>query len=742
MQGLSFLCFRRAARVLCGMGLGVWLGHAPAHGAELPRWLEPDCRRRAVFAVPRWAGSRVVLTVPLTADAERPAAFALFDGRNKRLSCRAELDVPARLVMRAAAPRSVRGRECVLYYGRAVSPEDAPDLAGAAADSVAVYRYRTEVKAAPASWARYRYMRATAGPVRNRSLTHAFSMRETERDRRRGGRWKAGRMITVLRSLVLVERPGSYRFAIDCEDAGFVSVDGRLAVAWPGEHGPGDLRLGAPFELAAGVHLVELANVHWEGRARMGLRWQCPGREDTTELPRANLLAAYAPDLLRIEQIDGTLHPGFTWEQEQAYVFRGSTAVFVPVRFEAATANWLGAKTECTWLFGDGRAGSGSSVTHVYNGSGTYTARLNVRDALGFRAQSARSIDCTHVDPTHFAAAFLLTDAPAVCYPVDKVAPSLRLRGGNPARPRVFVEWDAAAVRGRPENRHGRQVVTLQEDAPVRVALPAVPAGVLGALDWRVKHEARVVAQGVLAAVPFPFAHRPSRIAGDRMYDAAGRQLVLMPRYRAGPGPAPVRSESAPPARVVCVTDFLGAPVSTRDGPAGPAVFRRTLESLVGAEGARLEFVTLPRWETEPLAFGPLLKFVQVPAAVGEARSVVVLALGMTDFLARVEPAAFERSAAALADLLEAPVAHRVVWVTLPPVVWPEQRARDYAAAVQRVAVLRGNRVADLFSVFRGHAQSLDRLLDRAQSRFTERGARLAAQTVAHAVFGTVPQRK
>jgi PKD repeat protein len=63
----------------------------------------------------------------------------------------------------------------------------------------------------------------------------------------------------------------------------------------------------------------------------------------------------------------------------------------------------IGAIDEFLWDFGDGRTGSGESVTHVYEQAGTYTARLTLRGPGG---SSTKTTSVEVLAPDHAAADF------------------------------------------------------------------------------------------------------------------------------------------------------------------------------------------------------------------------------------------------------------------------------------------------------------------------------------------------
>ena len=125
-----------------------------------------------------------------------------------------------------------------------------------------------------------------------------------------------------------------------------------------------------------------------------------------------------------------------------------------------------------------------------------------------------------------------------------------------------------------------------------------------------------------------------------------------------------------------------------------------------------------------------------VPRAVGAHAAVAVLSVGLRDLLNGQGAAAFECQAAALTDLLTASKGVRVVWVTPPPYPSELDRAREFAAAIRRVAEPRGLDVADLFTRFRCEERNWRAFFSANPLALSERGHRLAAQEIARAVVG------
>jgi hypothetical protein len=134
-------------------------------------------------------------------------------------------------------------------------------------------------------------------------------------------------------------------------------------------------------------------------------------------------------------------------------------------------------------------------------------------------------------------------------------------------------------------------------------------------------------------------------------------------------------------------------------------------------------------------AYGPLVKLVSVPAAIGPEADVAVLSVCLGDLLARRDPEVFEREAAALSDLLAGARNCPVLWVTPPPFPSMPGRTRPYAAAVKRVAAARLIPVADLFTAFKSRGAGMQDLFLGDNPALSGRGHELAARVIARALL-------
>lgn len=706
-------------------------------------WRYPAFPLRTIFQAPV-AGSGIVMlkvgrvgSMPVTRD-----GFLACGSDGVPLPLRVVCAEGGEVALLVETPLAGAG-SCVVYYGASVSGETVPSPEAAVERSpLAAGFMPLQGGAIPTSWERMRYMiKAFQGkdqtPYRMAGFDEVARMleqRETSRDTDKSGKNRrplAQVRAAVVRSFLLCPRTGTYRFAVDCLDAGFVVVDGELVAAWPGEHEGGSWRLGAPVSLKAGVHGVEVFNAFEGDTPKLRVGWLAPGDKEVVPLAVPDLIAAGEASETRSECMSRTLQPGFVATPQRGYSFRGAADVFTEVRFNNTAENWIAAAMTPLWRFGDGTQSAERNPIHVYNAAGRFKASLEVRDALGFVASCSKTVDCRRVLPEEYAVSFNMAELPAVCYGRDKVGPVLRLQGEGLRATTFDVSWEIRLRSGVLRQDH--REVTLKTQ-PQFVPLAPVAAGELESLSWQVSHCRVKLGGEVIRFVYPPFAAVPVRVEGDRLYDAGGTRLVLIPDE----GVSTVRRAPTGPVRrygrLVCVDDSLivGGGVEGAYEP-----FDCILARLLKGRVEEVRYVALPRWSQFPDAYGPLRKQVDVPAALRRERAdVAILSIGVLDMLALENIDAFERQVAALSDVVTLAMNIPVVWVTPPPYSSDPERSRAFAAVIRRIAKTRGIPVADLFTTFRCAADGRHVFFERNPLVLSEQGHRLAGQQIVRALVG------
>jgi hypothetical protein len=720
----------------------VLLLSGPAQALPAVEWRFPAYPLRTVFHAPSPASTSVLLRVdrvgnmPVTRD-----GFLACGPEGAPLPLRVVCADKDEVVLTIEAP-GFGSRPCAVYYGSRSAPEPVTSPEAAADPMPLSVGFRPlRGRAIPTSWERLRHMlKSPLGQIETPHRVADFDSigqavtATSETPGRRGRRQQGpGVRVALVRSFLLCPRGGSYRFAIDCMDAGFVVVDGEVAAAWPGEHEAREWQPGVPLSLKAGVHRIEVFNA-FDGRdpdLRVG--WIPPGLKEVVPLGAPDLIASCEAMETRAERLNRTLQPGFVATPLQAYSFRGDPNVFVAVQFKNITENWITPEMESRWRFGDGTQSTEVDPRHVFTASDVFKASLEVRDALGFVARSSDSVDCRQLPPEEYAVSFDLTGIPAVCFSRDKVAPFLRLQGAGPTSVAFEVSWEIQLRSGASEQ--GRREISLGGKTAL-VPLSPVGGAEVESLRWHVRHRQVELGGEMIRFLRPPFEVLPARIEGDRLYDAAGTRLVLVPEEGVSsfrqPTPAPVPARRL--GRLVCVDDSLGVAGFVEPG-AEP--FDRILARLLEGRMEDVRYAPLPEWSQFPDSYGPLRTLVDVPVAlIRERADVAILSIGLRDILELKDVERFERQAAALSDLVAVSMKIRTVWVTPPPYPSAPERSRVFAAAIRRVAEARGIPVADLFTAFRCATDSRHVFFQDNPLMLSDPGHKLVGQQIVRALMG------
>ena len=710
-------------------------------------WRFPSFPLRTIFRVPDTAHTNVMLklnrvgSMPVNRN-----AFLACDPDGIALPLRVLYAGDEEVALALEVPGSRSGYFAVYYGSRTTNePVTAPEAASDPAP-LAVGMISLPGRAIPTSWERLRHMvKSPLSQIKTPYRTAGFNEvgqtivraeaekeAKTEKEakaKKDGRRNKAGVKLALVRSFLLCPREGTYRFAVDCVDAGFVLVDNELVAAWPEEHALGGTwQLGAPVSLKAGMHRIEVFNAFDDSQANIRAGWLPPGRKDIIPLSVQDLIASCEVMDTKAECINRTLQPGFEATPVQAYSFRGVPNVFVPVRFKNITENWVAPGMESLWRFGDGTQSQEPNPVHIYRDSNVYKASLEVRDVLGFVAGYSASVDCRQVPSEAYAASFDMAGLPAVCFGRDKMAPVLRYQGTGLGGVALDVNWELKFRSGI--SKKGHQELAPKNQTQIISLTPAF-AGDLESLRWTVSHQQATLAGELIRFVRPPFDVLPARVEGDRLYDTKGTRLVLVPKEEAS------RSASAAPFRrfgkLVCVDDSLTV-AGFRN--ADCETFDRILARLLKGRLDEVRYAVLPSWAQFQESYGPLRKLVDVPAALRQEHAdVAILSIGLQDLMAEVDIDSFERQSAALTDVVATSMNIQTVWVTPPPYPSAPDRSRVFAATIRRVAEARGIPVADLFTAFSCASDSRHVFFQENTLMLSDQGQRLAGQQIVRALM-------
>ena len=698
-----------------------------------PEWIRADCAGRVVFAVPRGAES-VRVRFPVERGLTRDSTFAAYDGAGWALPSRFEDLNGNNAVVHVRMGEGRGARMGVLYFNPEPAAEGNPGgEAEPDAEPINVDVYRATSRKQPTTWPRLLYMLGKAGdPIRRLHTdgVQSLDLTRAAEDEEKRKQQRSERYVVTARTLLRCPRDGVYRFGLHSHAISFLLVnrDPVAQALQPDTHA--DWEPGRPMFLEKGLHLVEIYS-HSGHQYLSRLGWQTPGSEALVRVPPDALVGGRDATDYRVEWKDRSLHAALSASAQTAYAFRGHPVQFIPVRFTNRSADWVSDSLLCRWRFGDGREAEGADVTHIYTRSGRYEAVLDVRDALGFQASCRRDVDLRLVQATELALGCALQGVPPVSYGGESVSPFLRFRGVQEWALPFEVRWEVVSRAGAAEK--GRAMVSHQAGW-TDVALPSFSAGQTATLTWEVRHEAIPVWAGAVHFERPPFNAVPARIEGDGLVDRHGNRLVLVPhRYGGDFRQARIETQQAF-GRLLCVDDFLAVP--GLGGGNGGTPYHPVLARIVdGPDRPIVDHVALPAWDSAEGAFGPLLNLVKVRAALHDDTDVVIASVGLQDMLGGRPVESFERMAAALSDLVSATLGRPMIWVTLPPYAAAEDRAREFSAAVRRVADARGMPVADVYSAFRGRpdrAALFERSHDLA---LAPRGQQLVAQLIARALL-------
>lgn len=700
-----------------------------AQSAPPPGWLAPEQPVRVVFTVPETSGTHLLVRIPVGAEIPARTGLAVFGPDRAPVPFRVVCTNEDSLHILAAVGSNLR-QEFQVYCGRAGSgAAPAPSLTDPLPVGVSVYP--SQAQGIPTSWERMRYMVAQSDrhPLVTRqaafgALATPFAA-EPATPHRRGG------LNPVLQAggHFLVSTAGLHRFSLDCNDAGFVLVDGVLTVSRIGERPAGAPEVGPPLLLKPGVHRLDVYT-KTDGDPAALVGWQPPQSAAFVVLPAGRMVSATEVVNVRIERQTDPVHADFAFTVSKAYAFRDVPAVFIPVRFTSTT---LGAgRLAYEWDFGDGRKGEDRTVEHTYTAPGRYAVRLTVRDADGKPYVCEHLVDCRMAEPQFYAFDAEVGQLPAVAYGSDRIEPELLVRSpDSPAMP-LTVSW---TVTGRAvTDEPFRKDIALSRE-PLRLRILSRHVEGITNITWSIEHAGIPLRTQRVRFLRPPFASPVERIVGERLASPDGDRLVLVPFEYGGEYRQPPITKRQAFGRLTCLDDSLATGGLRREGH--EALFDRILGRIVdGPDLPAVRHVDLGDWYGHSLVYGPLVKLLTATAALSNDTTVAVLTVGLQDILGDTDPAEFERLTAALVDTVSATRGCPVVLATPPPYAASGRDVRAYAAAVQRVGQVRGIPVADLFSAFRCAGPEQGALFRTGSDiMLSNQGHHLAAQVIARALL-------
>lgn len=697
-----------------------------------PSWRRPDCPRRAVFEVPPNTGSTLLLELPRDFSRDDPARAAI-GPLGRTLGVSKMIDDGTRAWFLVQRDTSNTNAPYAVYFGQgsdslAASPPR--DL-----NPVRLEVYRPTGGNAPNTWPRMHYMLHHASllerPLPMPSLDAVGKIF-------RSGRWVSPEQpearrnppLLLCRSSVwaIFSQEEKVRFALGSNSAAFLLVDGRVVAEEPYGTSSNEWSIGDAILIPAGVRLIELI-LATRGPPDVRVGWLRSDMSDPEPFPPGLLVSATLVRGARLERIDQVLTADFAFTRETAYGFRRHPAVFVPVRFHNRSVSRSARISATHWQFDDGRFKEGDVVRHIFTGEGVRRTRLEVRDELGFTDAVERELDLSNLVPTLYALHAELEGLPAAAFSRDRFNPRLVVRGGGPPDAVFETEW---ILEQRDGTRLSGTSTIRTEQLPLQIHTGSFDAAKVECLRWRVRHEgtelfAETIRFGPASTVAL-------RVEADAIREAGGQRHVFIAEERPRSPPFPRLTLDDIFGQLVCVDDTL-APYGSPRSEQKWEWHRRLARLLDGPDRPEVRLLHPPRSDHFPEAWAPLLKLTVSPEAVTRRPTLIVVSLALGDLLAGLDVETFERHAAVMTDRLlrTAPV----VWLTPPPLPDLGDRARAYAAAIQRVARSRGLPVADLFTSFigAGAMENPQRFFLPSTVHLTSEGRELAAETTARALL-------
>lgn len=542
----------------------------------------------------------------------------------------------------------------------------------------------------------------------------------------RKAEWRAknGRPAVLVRleSQVLFPSDGDYRMALECQDSGYVLIDGVLVLGVESGAVPGGWQVGEARRYMAGLHTVEVMTASVEPVVRVG--WAPPGSAGVVQLGGEALIAPGPVLDGRFEVRGRFVHANFSHTVLDPFRFRDVRGMFVPVRFTDTSRNPGGASLLRRWGV-EGRVESAASMVHTFPDAGEYRVRLDVEDGLGATGACERVVDVRPRIAQEYAVDFEVGGLPAACFSGDHLSPYLVASGQGPSGVAFKLSW---SFYGPGTNLvSGGETNVALAGAAVKVDMGKHTAGDLRSLAWGVSVAGREIKGGNVTFAMPPFAVWPESVVADRMCDRAGGRTVLVTTLERTDDSYD-QCEPLPRAGPVVLLDDTLVPYAHPGG--GRETYSAILPRML--DGSReVRYSSLAPPEESGGSLKSLLKFVLLAKAAGEGGDrTVVLSCGIHDMLLGLDDDSFERGLAAMADKLVAGGAS-VVLVTPPPYPGMEARLRKWAVAVRRVADARLLPVVDLYTAFIGLRGAGGPFFEVDTLGLAARGHKLAAERIA-----------
>jgi hypothetical protein len=692
---------RRFAFVFVAAAMASGWGGGARAAAPDPPWKFEEFPRRAVFTAPV-GQSHVLAHLPAALPDGRPVAGVRAATASADRPCRVLVATPDGIDVLVDCA-GVAPRAPVALY---LVPGDAPPAPDA--PFVDPFPVRVEIRRAgghdvPPSHDGLRFLvdRQLAPPFIF-TLPAFVPVESAPPNAWYQGGWERPAYVARLASWLIVPEAGDYVFALRDAAISYLSVDdvSRVSRDSPDDFRPSsDWSKSDVFRLDPGLHRIEILAV-CEKAIRVKAGWIPPGAQEVEPIPASRLACGGLPPALRFESRGDVLHAAFHGRPGPAYSFRGSDALFTPVRLESLHAFWGegDASAHCEWSSQGRPLGTGDSILAITGASKEMPVTLRIQTSTGLESTLEGTVPLPSGPSREYRVSGRLLGVPSVCYEDDPVRPELHVR--STASPGVDLEaWMKITSPSGETTEHSAMVPLVRTWG--RLEIPARFAYDVAAIDWEVRHAGVAIASGRAVFHRAPYAGAPASLDGDRFLDASGAAVTFVAPRGSGGDPVPL-----PAIR----------PVSTNTPHASPSILFLDGFSPLGTSAAqdipshpslrRLRYADLPSFRSDR-RFTRLAAIADLETLRGPA--VFVIAPDLSGLASGETLADFERRLAALAALVRDALGASAVLVTPPAgtVKMPSAAAagddpdRLVASVVVRVADATRATVADAYSLSR-----------------------------------------
>lgn len=139
----------------------------------------------------------------------------------------------------------------------------------------------------------------------------------------------AKNILVKYRGWLDIKKAGEYQIATMSDDSSFVSVEGRMVVAWPGPHSVWGGRYGehkGKVNLKKGRHLFEYRNAFVSGRFCVSAAWQKPGSKGVLPIAAKDFGKISRFRWTRAQAKDPKKHPMMLlWQRRDSVIVKEST---------------------------------------------------------------------------------------------------------------------------------------------------------------------------------------------------------------------------------------------------------------------------------------------------------------------------------------------------------------------------------------------------------------------------------